>query len=135
MGRVNGVLMHHFDESDFKHPEIMDSGFLLFLDRVREYADFTFNLTSDGRTQAENDALKNSGSSPYSLHLVGRAVDVKWPTEKPWEEFARLATAVPKARDLFPTKMGFELEYVLDGHVHIGLFRDIRPDKIIIALT
>lgn len=135
MGRVNSVLMQHFEEKEFKHPELMDKTFLLFLELVRGFADFPFVLTSDGRTAAENDALSNSGSSPNSLHLKGRAVDFKWPKEKPWQEFATLTKVVPLARDLLPNKFGYELELVLDGHVHLGLFLNDRPDRVIIAAT
>lgn len=135
MGRVNGVLMQKFEEKEFKHPELMDTTFLLFLDKVRELSMFAFHLTSDARTKEENEALKSSGSSPTSLHLKGRAVDFTWPKEKPWEEFARLAMAVPIARDMLPNRFGYELELVLDGHVHLGLFLDDRPDRLIIAAT
>lgn len=135
MGRVNSVLMVHFDEDEFKHPDMMDKTFLLFLDKTRELADFSFIVTNDGRTQEENDALVITGSSPNSLHLKGRAVDIRWPKEKPWEEFARLTTVVPKARDMLPNHFGYELELVLDGHFHLGLFPDGRLDKVIIAAT
>lgn len=135
MGRVNGVLMQKFESKEFKHPEMMDQTFLLFLDKVRELAEFPFHLTSDGRTQAENDALKGSGSAATSLHLKGRAVDFSWPKEKPWEEFARLTMAVISARNLMPNLFGYELEFALDRHIHLGLFLDDRPDRVIIAAT
>jgi hypothetical protein len=127
--------MKDFEAKEFKHPELMDTTFLLFLEKVRELADFTFVLTNDGRTPEENTRLLTTGASPNSLHLKGRAVDFKWPKEKPWREFAILTKVVPIARDMLPNRFGYELELVLDGHVHLGLFFDDRPDSVIIAAT
>jgi hypothetical protein len=133
MGRVNGVLMEHFDADEFKHPDKMDTTFLLFLDKTRDKVTFVFALTNDARTQEENAKLLTQGASPNSLHMRGRAVDFSWPKEKPWEEFFALTTACKAARDMLPTHFGIELELVLDKHVHLGLFPDDRSDKLIIA--
>ena len=138
LGRVNDVFMRHFDQSEFKHPDKMDKTFLLFLDEVRERCGFPFVLTSDARTLEENSAA--SGSSPTSLHLLGRAVDFRIPDfvagKKPWVEFATLSKAIPAARDSMPTKYAYELELVYsdkDHHVHLGLFPDDRADRLVVA--
>lgn len=125
--------MKDFEEGEFKHPELMDATFLLFLAKVRELAGFAFALTNDGRTADENQHLISQGASPNSLHLLGRAVDFKWPKEKPWQEFATLTKVVVTARDMMPTRFGYELELVLDKHVHLGLFTDGRPDRVIVS--
>src|SRR5690348_10699290 len=66
-----------FKASEFHHPEGMDYSYLVFLDNVRAAYGFPIVLTSDFRTPAENAAA--SGSSPTSLHLIGRAVDCVFP--------------------------------------------------------
>src|SRR5690242_17523166 len=71
--------LSHFSWREFKHPDLMDAPFLFWLDHVRDLAGIPFNLTSDARTPEENAAA--SGSSPTSLHLIGRAVDFENPED------------------------------------------------------
>ena len=107
-----------FQESEFKHPELMDSQFLVFLDDVRQAYGYPLTVTSDGRTPEENAAAPNS--SPTSLHLIGRAVDVRFPpTAQHLWDLVRAVQVVAGER-------ATELELVspADSHVHIGVWPD-----------
>lgn len=68
--------LKHFAVSEFRHPELVQEVAARMLDEIRDHYGHPLVLTSDARTQAENDAA--SGSSPTSLHLQGRAFDMKW---------------------------------------------------------
>src|SRR5437879_247915 len=109
--------LRHFQPSEFRHPELVQDAAAVWLDDIREYADFPLVLTSDARTPEENAAA--SGSSPTSLHLLGRAFDLKYPDspEQVWL-FVEAVFIVSGSRPV-------ELELVhsaVDSHLHIGLF-------------
>lgn len=52
----------------------MDADFLLLLDKCREVAGVPMKLTSSWRSAAKNKAV---GGAKSSMHLKGRAVDVR----------------------------------------------------------
>lgn len=111
----------YFKPSEWKHPELVDFDFAKWLDVVRLYCRVPLTLTSDGRTAAENAA---AGGSPTSLHLLGRAVDIRWDFSN--EQLFKILDAVCDAGQ----GRGVELEVVPAGaqrHVHVGLWPDSQP--------
>lgn len=121
--------MKHFQPSEFRAFDKMAPEFLAFLDDVRDTAGVPFRLTSDWRSPVGNAAA--SGSSPTSLHLLGRAVDftVPWTREALW--------SVTMAVMLRAHGHSVELELVsgpTDHHIHLGLFPDNRPSRLILTL-
>lgn len=123
-----------FKPAEFRHPELVNHTAALFLDALRDHLGHFLWLTSDARTLVENKAAR--GSSPTSLHLLGRAFDLRWPgdEERMWQFveafFMTLGWTPPKVRQ------AVELELVhsaLDKHVHFGLFPDARPSRLIVA--
>jgi uncharacterized protein YcbK (DUF882 family) len=117
-----------FKESEFKHPELMDNQFLVFLDNVRQAYGFPIELTSDGRTAIENAAAPNS--SPTSLHLIGRAIDTHMPPT------SHHLWALVKAVQIVAGGRACELELVFpnDSHVHIGLWPDASGRTSVLLL-
>src|SRR6267378_3965264 len=119
--------LRHFQSSEFKHPELVANEAAVWLDDIREYADFPFVLTSDARTPEENAAA--SGSSPTSLHLQGRAFDLRYPAtdEQAW----KLVDAVM----LVSGARAVELELVhsaIDKHVHVALLPSGKASRLIV---
>jgi hypothetical protein len=116
-----------FAPSEFRHPELVQDVAAVWLDDIREYADFPLVLTSDARTAEENAAA--SGSSPTSLHLLGRAFDLQYPATA--EHVWRLVEAVFVISGSRPV----ELELVhsaTDQHVHLGLLVEERESRLIV---
>lgn len=119
--------LRHFQLSEMRHPELVENAAAVWLDDIREYYDAPLTITSDARTAEENAAA--SGSSPTSLHLLGRAFDLRYPDtpEHVWE----LVAAVLVVSGHRPV----ELELVhsaTDQHVHLGLLAADRQSKLII---
>ena len=116
-----------FQVGEFHHPDLVQDAAAVWLDDIREYADFPLVLTSDARTPEENAAA--SGSSPTSLHLLGRAFDLQYPGDA--EQVWRLVEAVFVVSRSRPV----ELELVhsaTDQHVHLGLLAEDRESRLII---
>jgi len=125
-----GVTLKHFKWREWKHPELMDFAFTQFLDAVRTEYGFPIVLTSDARTPAENAAA--SGSSPSSRHLVGQAVDIRFPPTA--NHLWLLVHAVYSCQRASP----IELELVhgpADSHVHIAWEVLGRASSLELALT
>lgn len=117
--------LHHFALTEFRHPELVQNEAAVWLDDIREAAGFALTITSDARTQAENDAA--SGSSPTSLHLQGRAFDLRYPVTE--EQTWKLVDAIFLASGDRPV----ELELVhsaIDKHVHIALLAADRQSRL-----
>lgn len=109
--------LRHFQLTEFRHHELVDNAAAVWLDDIRDLYGFPLELTSDARTAEENSAA--SGSSPTSLHLLGRAFDIKWIDDP--EHLWQFVEAVYLASGERPV----ELELVnsaQDRHVHIGLY-------------
>lgn len=109
--------LRHFDYDEWKHPELVDFSCAVWLDDIREYYDAPLTITSDARTLEENATA--SGSSPTSLHLQGRAFDLRYPGTP--EEVWRLVEAV----FVVSGHRAVELELVnsaTDKHIHLGLY-------------
>ena len=108
----------YFAPSEWKNLALVDYTFAKWLDVVRLYCRVPLTLTSDARTPAENTA---AGGSPTSLHLLGRAVDIRWDFSE--QQLFKLLDAVCDAGQ----GRSVELEIVPAGaqrHVHVGLFPD-----------
>jgi hypothetical protein len=119
--------LRHFALTEFRHPELVQNDAAVWLDDIRDLCGFPLLLTSDARTQAENDAA--SGSSPTSLHLQGRAFDLKYP--KTAEEVWRFVDAVYLSSGERPV----ELELVnsaQDKHLHIALLPPGKQSRLIV---
>lgn len=119
--------LRHFQVSEFRHPELVQNEAAVWLDDIREYADFPLILTSDARTAEENAAA--SGSSPTSLHLQGRAFDLRYPgsPELVWR-FVEAVFIVSGSRPV-------ELELVRsakDQHLHIALLPNDRDSRVLV---
>lgn len=69
---AQGLVLKHFDRSEFDHPGEMDREFLRRLDRLRQASGIAIRITSDYRTEEENERI---GGHPNSPHLRGLAVD------------------------------------------------------------
>jgi peptidase M15-like protein len=116
-----------FKWSEFKHPELFDYAFAVFIDQVRYEYGWPIVLTSDARTLAENNAA--SGHSVTSRHLVGQAVDMEFPPSS--NHLWRLVEAVIKVAGERP----IELELVnsaVDHHVHIAFLEPGRASKLLV---
>ena len=110
--------LKYFAPGEWHHLELVDFAFAKWLDVVRLFSRVPLTLTSDARTADENAA---AGGSPTSLHLLGRAVDVRWDFDS--KQLFKLLDAICDAGQ----GRSVELEVVPSGaqkHVHIGLFPD-----------
>lgn len=124
--------LRHFQPSEFHHPDRMDPAFLVWLDAVRDMAGVPFMLTSDARTQAENAAA--SGSSPTSLHLVGRAVDFQNP-ENVTDRY-HIVRAIFLCEGTAPGPIELELVHgPSDHHIHLGCYPGAHPPQLELTLT
>ena len=121
-----------FKRREFKHPELVDEEAAYFLDAVRAEYGASLVLTSDARTVAENASIP--GHSTTSLHLQGRAFDLRWTFTK--ESLDRLVNAIYRVRD--DMDVATEIELVrgpTDQHVHIGVWPDsLHPSTLVLAL-
>lgn len=123
--------MKHFTEAEFHNFAHMSPEILTLLDDVREMCGVPLRLTSDYRSPAANAAA--SGSSPTSLHLLGRAVDFV-PAVWDRETLFRIVAAVI----LCKKDASIELELVqgaADKHVHLGVFPDKRASRLVLNIT
>lgn len=119
--------LRHFALREFRHPELVQDAAAIWLDDIRDAYGAPLILTSDARTPAENAAA--SGSSPTSLHLQGRAFDLRYPAspELVWQ-FVDAVLLVSGARPV-------ELELVnsaQDKHIHIALLPEGRQSRILV---
>jgi len=109
--------LRHFQASEFKFPDAMDTAFLRWLDRVREEAGVPMVITDDARPAG----VMPEGASKTSLHFRGRAVDVRsrdWSATQKWDLAAAIFTLAEEA----PGKVEFEQVYsATDRHWHIGV--------------
>ena len=116
-----------FKESEFKHPERVQTDAARFLDAVRHDYGGILMLTSDARTPEENAAA--SGSSPTSWHLHGRAFDLQW-IQNP-EALWRFVDSVYLVAGEHPV----ELELVnsrADQHIHLAYLPEGRLSRLLI---
>jgi hypothetical protein len=124
----------NFALSEFRHPEIVDSEAADFLQSVRTLYSAPMTLTSDGRTEAENDA---AGGSPTSWHLKGRAFDVRAPEGGSgwWKLVAAIFTSLEFWRRTTNASVTVELELCPASsgqpHLHFALKNDGSPSVLL----
>jgi hypothetical protein len=125
--------LKHFTAHKMKHPELMNAAFLVWLDHVRDIAGVPFVLTSDARTPEENAAA--SGSSPTSLHLLGRAVDFQNP-ENVTDRY-HIVAAIFACESTAPGPIELELVHgPSDHHIHLGCYlQPSHPPQLELTLT
>jgi hypothetical protein len=110
-------LLRHFAPTEFRHPELVDDSAAIWLDDIRQHFGAPLTLTSDARIPEENAVA--SGSSSTSLHLLGRAFDLRWLDDP--DALWRFVDAVMLVSGTRPV----ELELVnsaQDRHIHLGLY-------------
>jgi hypothetical protein len=120
--------LKYFKWSEFRHPELCDYPFIVFLDQVRYEYGNPIVLTSDARTAAENEAA--SGHAEHSRHLAGQAVDMKFPPTA--NHLWRLVESIVRVAG----ERAIELEIVWgpsDRHVHLGFLEPGKASRLIIA--
>lgn len=126
--------LKHFTPTEWTHPDLVDYSCAVFLDQLREAYGAPITLTSDARTPAENAAA--SGSSPTSLHLLGRAFDLRWPGDEihAWAFLRAFFLALGWKPPITEKSIELELVHgVTDKHLHFGIFPDARPSRLIVA--
>lgn len=126
--------LKHFALTEFHHPELVDNQAAVFLDGLREAFGSALTLTSDARTHEENAAAR--GSSPTSLHLLGRAFDIRWPgnEEQMWRFLEAFFLTLGWTPPADPRAVELELVHsATDSHVHFALYPHARPSRLIVA--
>lgn len=123
----------HFAVSEFRHPELVDNQAAVFLSDLRGAFGRQLIITSDARTPVEN---AHAGGSSTSLHLLGRAFDLRWPGNE--EDAHRFLDAYYLARGWKApdTVRSTELELVFsttDRHIHVGLYPTFRASRLIVS--
>lgn len=109
--------LKHFEPSEFKFPDLMDTTFLRWLDRVRELSGVPMIVTNDARPAGEMP----TGASAKSLHRRGRAVDIRSRTLTAAQKW-NLVQAMVDLRDEAPGKIEFECVFSpTDTHWHIAV--------------
>jgi uncharacterized protein YcbK (DUF882 family) len=119
-----------FRRDEFRNPQLVEQDAAEFLDEVRHAYGKPLVLYSDGRSPDWNKVV---GGKPNSLHVLGRAFDFALPQER--EDLWALVRAVIHVQEV--KGLGVELELVNgpdDKHVHLGIFHDTRPSRLILAL-
>jgi hypothetical protein len=125
--------LKHFALTEFNHPDLVDNSAAVFLDQLRDAYGGPLTLTSDARTAAQNTA---AGGSPTSLHLLGRAFDLRWPGNEEAAHKFLDAYYLAKGWTPPPDDRATELELVhsaKDKHIHFGLYPTARPSRLIVA--
>lgn len=122
-------VLQDFAPHEFRNWDLVEQQAADALQAIREAYGRSLTLTSDARTPAENAAA--SGSSPTSLHLLGRAFDLRWISDpiSLWR-FVAAVFHVAVMQDL-----SVELELVhsaTDQHIHLGFYPTQRPSQIIV---
>lgn len=109
--------LRHFAAAEFRFPDVMDVGFLRWLDRVRERSQVPMVITDDARPAG----VMPEGASRTSLHFRGRAVDIRsrdWTAAQKWRLAAAIVYLAPEA----PGKVEWEQVYsTADQHWHLGV--------------
>lgn len=118
--------LRHFRWSEFKYPSKLHFPLLLFLDDVRERFGFPLTPTSDFRIEAP------SGGSATSLHMQGRAVDLRWIHDRVQRYRLveiLLTTPLPEGCGL---ELGLEPGAAGGPHFHIGLWPPGHPSTLFV---
>lgn len=106
----------HFQSGEFVAPHLMDKGFMLWLDGVRELAGVPMPVTSSHRTPEHNRAVGGAKDSAH-VDIPCQAVDIA--PRRASDRFK----IVQAALTLGCTRLGV----YADGSVHLDRTEDIRP--------
>lgn len=121
-----------FARHEFQRPDLVDDTCARALDQVRFYYGAPLEITSDARSVEEEAALPNSATPPESsLHVQGRAFDLRWTFDDPGALYA-VCGAIYKACALFGLQAEIEPRSPRSGqapHLHIGWYPVGRPGK------
>lgn len=121
--------LQHFAAREFRNPTLLNESAAYVLDSVRTRYGKPLIITSDARTPKQNIA---AGGSPTSLHLVGRAFDLRWiPDAQDLWDFVGAVYATNRVLGA-----AFELELVnsiRDQHIHFGVYPNQRRSRLIVA--
>lgn len=119
--------LKHFTRDEFRRPDMMYFPFLQYLDRVREAYGNPLWITSDGR-----DFIP-PGGSPDSLHLVGRAVDLRWILEKHLRfQFVAAVIQTPTPSGEGGVELGLEPGAEGGAHLHLALRFAGQPSSLFV---
>lgn len=130
---INGYVYSILKPQMFRNWDKVDPEFLKFLDLAVAGAGWIPFITSDFRTPTEQEKLLQQGGSPTSLHLIGRAVDIRMPLINGIPDKERIGE-LTDAICLYRKGIQVELEIEVSPtnmHLHIGLFRVMGPLRII----
>lgn len=106
----------HFTADEFKHPERIHAPLLEWLDRVREAYGDSLHPTSDARDYVP------TGGSDGSLHLQGRAIDLRWLADREARyRFVRAVIETPPPTGEGGIELGLEPGAPGGPHFHVGL--------------
>jgi len=109
--------LRHFSWEEFRHPAAMHFPLLQFLDQVRESFGAALELTSDGRDYVP------TGGSDGSLHLRGRAVDLRWIADREARyRLVRCLVDTPVPAGEGGIELGLEPGAPGGPHIHVGLW-------------
>lgn len=125
--------LQHLTPADFHHPDGMDADFVRWFDTVVQVAGFMPVITSDARTPAENTAA--SGHAVHSLHLLGRALDLRIRDLTPERQFALLRAILDEEANA-PGYLELEIVHgPTDQHFHVGVFPSgqVSASRLILA--
>lgn len=115
-----GLSLKHFDRSEFLHPDKMDREFLKLLDQLRQASGIAIRITSDYRTEEENESVDGH---PNSAHLRGLAVDCQPVPNDAHNRMLLVRTALDLwAEDIWP---GLGLG-IYDRHLHCDLDSELK---------
>ncbi len=119
--------LEHFTRDEFRRPELMYFPLLQFLDRVRAAYGFPLWITSDFRDYVP------IGGSADSLHLVGRAVDLRWIEDRVLRfQFARAVIQTPTPAGEGGVELGLEGTAPGGAHIHLALRFPGQPSTLFI---
>jgi hypothetical protein len=128
---TNGYVYSILKPQMFRNWNKVDPEFLRFLDIIVAGAGWTPFITSDWRDPAHEAKLP--GGVPTSLHLIGRAVDIRMPMLGLVPDKVKIGELVD-AICLY--RKGIQVEFEIEitpgnAHLHVGLFKVSGPLRII----
>lgn len=119
--------LKHFTPDEFNHPERLHFPLLLLLDAIREELGAPLFVTSDFR-----DYIPPGGASE-SLHMYGRAVDLRWPASAEVRfRFVSVVMRLPTPPGDGGVELGLEAGALGGPHIHLGLWPAGHPPTLFV---
>jgi hypothetical protein len=110
--------LSYFSISEFKHPELIDPEAFTLLNEIRHAAGFPIVVTDDARTPEDQP----EGHSETSLHLIGRAFDLRTRNLSKFQMYT-LVDAILVIAVEYEVKIELELvSSSTDKHLHVGFY-------------